>query len=131
MTNKLRAFGPITLLLAAGGPARTGRHPRCPRRRRPSRRKSASLSASASARRRVLPFPIFLALSDDSETAEVAKTLGQVLWDDLAFEREFYMIPRDTYQTIPGSDVDARRPIQSMAGTGRRRCRRRIGAQDR
>lgn len=33
--------------------------------------------------------------------AEVAKTVAQVLWDDLAFEREFYLIPRDTYSTIP------------------------------
>ena len=32
---------------------------------------------------------------------DIAKTLGQVLWDDLNFEREFYMIPRDTYATIP------------------------------
>src|SRR5688500_7988420 len=27
--------------------------------------------------------------------------LGQVLWDDLAFEREFYMLPRYTYKTNP------------------------------
>jgi TolB protein len=26
--------------------------------------------------------------------------LGQVLWDDLDFERDLYMIPRDTYKTI-------------------------------
>jgi TolB protein len=43
--------------------------------------------------------PDFVALSPDA--ADVAKTLGQVLWDDLNFEREFYMIPRDTYATIP------------------------------
>ena len=48
--------------------------------------------------------PDFVALSP--EAAEVAKTIGQVLWDDLNFEREFYMIPRDTYATIP----TARRP---------------------
>ena len=43
--------------------------------------------------------PDFVALSPDA--ADIAKTLGQVLWDDLNFEREFYMIPRDTYATIP------------------------------
>jgi TolB protein len=43
--------------------------------------------------------PDFIALSP--EAAEVAKTIGQVLWDDLEFEREFYMIPRDTYSSIP------------------------------
>jgi TolB protein len=43
--------------------------------------------------------PDFVALSPDA--ADAAKMLGQVLWDDLNFEREFYMIPRDTYTTIP------------------------------
>jgi TolB protein len=45
--------------------------------------------------------PDFLPLSADPDTAAAAKTMGQVLWDDLAFEREFYMIPRDTYASIP------------------------------
>jgi TolB protein len=45
--------------------------------------------------------PDFIALSPDAETAGVAGILGQVLWDDLEFEREFYLIPRDTYATIP------------------------------
>ena len=43
--------------------------------------------------------PDFVALSPDA--ADAAKLLGQVLWEDLNFEREFYMIPRDTYATIP------------------------------
>ena len=43
--------------------------------------------------------PDFVALTPDA--AEIAKTLGQVLWDDFNFEREFYMIPRDTYSSIP------------------------------
>ena len=43
--------------------------------------------------------PDFVALSPDS--AEAAKVIGQVLWDDLNFEQEFYMIPRDTYSTVP------------------------------
>jgi TolB protein len=45
--------------------------------------------------------PDFVALSPDA--AETAKTISQVLWDDLNFEREFYMIPRDTYATIPAA----------------------------
>jgi TolB protein len=47
--------------------------------------------------------PDFIALSPDTETAAIAKTIGQVLWDDLNFEREFLMIPRDTYATIPAA----------------------------
>ena len=43
--------------------------------------------------------PDFIALTPNA--AETAKMLAQVLWDDLNFEREFYMIPRDTSATIP------------------------------
>jgi TolB-like protein len=45
--------------------------------------------------------PDFVALTPSS--AETAKMLGQVLWDDLNFEREFYMIPRDTAATVPAA----------------------------
>jgi TolB protein len=48
-----------------------------------------------------LAVPDFLAGSGDAETAAIAKTIAQVLYDDLAFEREFALIPRDTYSTIP------------------------------
>jgi TolB protein len=34
---------------------------------------------------------------------EAARVIGQVLWDDLNFEREFDMIPRDTYASIPAA----------------------------
>lgn len=43
--------------------------------------------------------PDFVALSPDA--ADVARVLGQVLWDDLNFEREFYMVPRDVYASVP------------------------------
>jgi TolB protein len=36
-----------------------------------------------------------------AETAADGKTLSEVLWADLNFEREFYLIPRDTYASIP------------------------------
>ena len=45
--------------------------------------------------------PELLTLSSDRESQEAAKVIGEVLWNDLDFEREFYMIPRDTYRTIP------------------------------
>ncbi len=50
-----------------------------------------------------LAVPDFIALSPDAETAAIARTIGQVLFDDLAFEREFALIPRDTYATIPAA----------------------------
>ena len=47
--------------------------------------------------------PDFIALSPDAETQAIAKTIGQVLWDDSNFEREFALIPRDVYATIPAA----------------------------
>ena len=49
--------------------------------------------------------PDFFAASSDGSppdeaTNAAAQVIGQVLWDDLSFEREFYMIPRDTYSSI-------------------------------
>ena len=65
--------------------------------------------------------PDFLAGSP--EAAELASTISQVLWDDLAFEREFDLIPRDIYKTIPaarsgGPGAAARR----VDGAGARRA---------
>lgn len=48
-----------------------------------------------------LAVPDFIALSPDAETAAMARTIGQVLWDDLDYEREYDMVPRDTYSSIP------------------------------
>jgi TolB protein len=47
--------------------------------------------------------PAFIALSSDAETAAIARTITDVLWDDLNFEREFAFIARDTYSTIPAA----------------------------
>lgn len=52
--------------------------------------------------------PDFIAMSSDAETVAAAKLMGQVLWEDLNFEREFYLIPRDTYRSIPQpASIDA------------------------
>ena len=48
-----------------------------------------------------LAVPAFIALTNDAETQAAAKVVGEVLWDDLEFEKEYYMIPRDTYRSIP------------------------------
>src|SRR3954468_12474951 len=45
--------------------------------------------------------PDFIALSKDAETVDAAQTIGRVLWEDLNFEREFALIPRDVVATIP------------------------------
>ncbi len=65
-----------------------------------------------------LAVPDFLALSDDRETQEMARTIGQVLWDDLDYEREFYMIPRDTYKSIPAPRSIAEPPLDRWRELG-------------
>src|SRR5690349_19741712 len=62
--------------------------------------------------------PDFLALSNDPETVAAAKTIGQVLWDDLEFEREFYLIPRDTYRTIPAATSIEQVPLEQWKQLG-------------
>jgi TolB protein len=45
--------------------------------------------------------PDFIALTPDADTAAAARTIGEVLFDDLAFEREFDLIPRAAYLQLP------------------------------
>jgi TolB protein len=47
--------------------------------------------------------PDCLALTPDEATTTAARTIAEVLWNDLDFEREFNMIPRDVYETIPAA----------------------------
>jgi TolB protein len=60
--------------------------------------------------------PDFVALTPDA--AEIARTLGQVLWDDFNFEREFYMIPRDTYSSIPAARTPEQVPFDRWRELG-------------
>jgi TolB protein len=60
--------------------------------------------------------PDFVALTPDA--GEIAKTIGQVLWDDLNFEREFYMIPRDTYGSIPTARTAEQIPFAAWRELG-------------
>lgn len=48
-----------------------------------------------------LAVPDCIPVTRDDATREAAATLAAVLWDDLAFEREFQMLARDTYASIP------------------------------
>jgi TolB protein len=50
-----------------------------------------------------LALPAFLALSNDPDTVAAAKTITDVLWDDLNYENEFRFVARDIYATIPAA----------------------------
>jgi len=43
----------------------------------------------------------FIPLSSDAETVAAAKTIGDVLIDDIAYEREYYLIAKDAVATVP------------------------------
>jgi TolB protein len=62
--------------------------------------------------------PDFIALTPDADTAAVAKLLGQVLYDDFNFEREFALIPRDTYASIPAAHSFADVPFDRWRELG-------------
>jgi TolB protein len=48
-----------------------------------------------------LAVPEFIPLSNEPDVVAAAKTIGDVLWDDLAYEKEFYLLPRDILKTVP------------------------------
>jgi TolB protein len=47
-----------------------------------------------------------LIVNGDAETGTAARTIGEVLWNDLEFEREFALIARDAAAKIPASPVE-------------------------
>lgn len=62
--------------------------------------------------------PPKLAVPEFIGDAALGKTLSQVLWDDLDFEAEFYLIPRDTYRSIPQPSALDRVALQAWKELG-------------
>ncbi len=60
--------------------------------------------------------PDFIAASAD--TADIARELAQVMFDDLAFEGEFDLIPRDTYGSVPAAKSFADVPFDRWRELG-------------
>ena len=58
-----------------------------------------------------LAVPEFIALTKDAETQAIARAITQTLFDDLTFEREFALVPRDIYATIPAATAFADVPF--------------------
>jgi TolB protein len=65
-----------------------------------------------------LAVPDFVALSGDTETRDAARTIAEVLWNDFDYEREFYLIPRDTYRSIPQAVSIAEPPFDRWRELG-------------
>jgi TolB protein len=60
--------------------------------------------------------PEFVAASPD--VAEVAKVIGPVLWDDLQFERDVALIPRDAAATVPAARTAEQIPFAGWREIG-------------
>ncbi len=65
-----------------------------------------------------LAVPRCLAASGDAETDEIAQTFAEVLWDDLHFEREYLMVARDTYDSIPKARSVTDLPLEAWRELG-------------
>jgi TolB protein len=61
--------------------------------------------------------PDFMPAGNDPELAAAAKTIADVLWNDIDFEREYYMIPRRTTAAIPVAAASAL-PFQQWSEMG-------------
>lgn len=64
---------------------------------------STTISSDQSGTAPRFAVPAFVPLSTDPAVVDAAATIGRVLWDDLAFEREFALIPRDVAATVPAT----------------------------
>ncbi|MCC7044697.1 MAG: PD40 domain-containing protein [Acidobacteria bacterium] len=54
-----------------------------------------------------LGLPDFVMSQADPKMAAIAKTVADVLWDDLDFEREYYLIPRASSTSISVTPIEA------------------------
>lgn len=103
-SRRLLPSAPLALALATmvaiGVGAQPPASPQIPPPQQPNEISTTIISGGVGAPPR-FAVPDFIAQTQDAETVEAARTIAQVLWNDLNFEREFAMIPRDTYATIP------------------------------
>jgi TolB protein len=65
-----------------------------------------------------LGLPHFIVDGDDPELERVARTVGEVLWNDLDFEKEFYVIPRSESALIPVAATPDALPLARWSQLG-------------
>jgi TolB protein len=84
----------------------------------PRQQTQLNLSMSASGYQPRLGLPDFVVPAGDAALAEAARVVAEVLWADLEFEREFYMIPREQSARIQTSASPQGLPVQEWAQLG-------------
>jgi len=108
MTNHLPYRKLLGAALVAASAVVAGQQP-APQPQPPKQPTSVELRLTGeSGTQTKIAVPDLLTLSSDRETQDAARIISEVLWNDLDFEREFYMIPRDTYRSVPAAPtIDA------------------------
>ena len=99
LVGAIAATGAVVILSAGGGQQPPPAAPAAPQQ--PGEITTTISGEGGSAPR--LAVPAFIALSKDAESQAIAQTISQVLFDDFNFEREFALVPRDVYTSIPAA----------------------------
>ncbi len=108
MRNPVRTFY-LTVSCVLGVALVTAQNPPAPEGPRPQTEISVTITGDIGAPPHYA-VPDFIALTNEKETIEAARVIAEVLWNDLSFEREYDMIPRDTYkgiETTPNAETIA------------------------
>jgi TolB protein len=90
ITFAVAAFGSLTLAGQQQVPAQPPQQP-----------KEVTITLGGSGGPPKIGIAGFIPASSDAESAAAAKTIGDVLYDDLNYEREYYMIGKDAIATVP------------------------------
>src|SRR5688500_12382687 len=75
-------------------------------------------AAGSTGARSRLAIPEFSAAGATQEIQAAAKTISEVLWDDLSFEREFYVLPRAEAAKVPAADSIGTLPYDRWSELG-------------
>ena len=95
------AFGGLTLLVSAEGRLQNPQNPPPqppPQQQQPEVSTRITGGSGTAPKLAIVPF---LPLSSDAETVAAANTISEVLSNDIAYEREFFMIGKDAIATVP------------------------------
>ena len=91
----------LVAIVAAGSAVMVGQQPPPPASPPPQQSEFTFVINGPSGLPPKLAIAGFIPLSQDAETVAAAKTIADVLYDDINYEREYYMIGKDTIASIP------------------------------
>jgi TolB protein len=84
----------------------------------PLQQQDLSISLNSVSPHPKLGVPDFTVPGGDAELQQAALTTANVLWADLDFESDYYVIPRTSSQTVPVTDVITALPYDRWAELG-------------